>query len=404
MPQTLSCQEATSLLLQAVVPVQAQTIPLSQCAGRILFDDVKALCNVPLFDRSPYDGYALRAADTQGASLAHPVSLRIVEEVPAGSVPTKAVTAGTAVKILTGAPLPAGADAITKFEDTVFTPQTVTLYAPLSPGDNVIRAGEDTKEGQLLIPRGSVLDAGAAGTLAAQGVAQPTVYQKPVVGILSTGNEVQEVDVPLAPGKIRNTNRHALEAALLQAGCTPLYLGLASDRAEDIAALIQTGLATCDAVVMTGGVSVGDYDMTPAAFDLAGIHPLFRGVQLKPGGACLYGTRDSRLVCGLSGNPASALTNFYAVALPAFRKLAGHANPLPEEITVRLSTAFLKHSPSERLLRGRLAIVDGVAQMVLQGEQGNAVLSSMVGANLMALVPQGSGPLPEGTILKGFLI
>ena len=404
MKETMDYSSARDLLLAHVGPAAAERVPLDRCAGRVLAQDLIAAENIPPFDRSPYDGYAFRAQDTQDASRAHPVTLDILEEIPAGAVPTKEIVPGTAAKILTGAPIPPGADCVCMYEKTAFTRETVTLFAPMRPGANVVRAGEDVKRGAVLARRGDVIDAGIAGTLCAQGEAQPQVYRKLRVGLISTGNEVVEAETAPQPGKIRNSNRHALAAALQKEGMEPVYLGLAGDETPNIARLIQAGLASCDAVLLTGGVSVGDYDLTPAAMEASGIGILVRGVNLKPGMACAYGVKDGKPVCGLSGNPASALTNFYCIALPVLRKLAGRNDPIPVEITVTLHNSFTKKSPGTRVLRGRLDLSDGTARMILPEDQGNVVLSSTIGCDVMAIVPAGSGPLPAGTVLKGFVL
>lgn len=397
-------KQAQTLLLSAVEAVGTECVPLSECGGRILARDLLAVENVPAFDRSPYDGYAFRAADTTAATKDTPVTLRVLEEVPAGAVPTKTVTEGTAVKVLTGAPIPEGADAVIMFEKTRFTQEQVTLFAPMKAGENVIRAGEDTKKGDVLARFGDGIDPGLAGTLAAQGVEQPTVYKKPRVAVLSTGSELVEAEAAPGEGKIRNTNRYVLEAALRQLGCEPMYLGIAGDDREEIARRLQEGLATCDAVVTTGGVSVGDYDLTPDAMEAVGATLLFRGVDMKPGMACAYGVREGKLLCGLSGNPASALTNFYVVALPALRKLTGRRDALPQEIPVKLARDFKKKSPKTRFLRGKLDFTTGEVRMDFSGDQGNVVLSSTIGCRVLALIPAGSGPVPAGTELRGFLL
>ena len=404
MLRNIAYEQARQLLLDLVQPLGTERVPLSCCAGRILAQELRAEGNVPPFDRSAFDGYAFRAEDVADASKEHPVALRIVEEVPAGSVPTKAVTAGMAVKILTGAPVPEGADAIINYESTEFTHETVTLFAPVRRGANIVTAGEDVKAGQLLASEGMRIDAGLAGTLAGQGVAEPLVYRVPRVGIISTGNEVVEADAPAQPGKIRNTNRHALEAALMLAGMEPRYLGVGRDSAEEIAELYREGLRTCDAVLSTGGVSAGDYDLTPAAIELAGGTVLARGVKLKPGMACAYGHRDGKLACGLSGNPASFLTNFYCVVLPALRKLAGRADALPQEFEVVLANGFNKPSPGGRRLRGRLVLSGGEARFACAEGQGNAVISTAIGCDMMAIVPAGTGKLNAGDRLKGFML
>lgn len=397
-------EQARELLLASAVPVETERIPLSECGGRILAQKLSAQENIPSFDRSPYDGYALRAADTASAAKTAPVTLRILEEVPAGAVPAKTVTEGTATKVLTGAPIPDGADTVVMYEKTEFTKDSVTLFGPVKPGENIIRIGEDVQKGTLLAHQGDLIDPGLAGTLAAQGVSRPLVYRKARVAILSTGSELVESDAAPGNGQIRNSNRYMLEAALKQLGCEPVYLGIAGDSAADIAARLNRGLWECDAVVTTGGVSVGDYDLTPAAMEASGVELLFRGVDMKPGMACAYGVRDGKLVCGLSGNPASSLTNFYAVAMPALKKLSGRREHLPREISVTLPAGFEKKSPKTRFLRGKLGLTHGAVCMELPRDQGNIVLSSAIGCNVMAVVPAGSGPVSPGTVLKGFLL
>lgn len=397
-------QQAQSLLLETVSSVETERVPLSWCGGRILAQALIAQENVPAFDRSPYDGYALRAADTACATKEHPVTLRILEEIPAGSVPTQAIGAGQAAKILTGAPIPDGADAVVMFEKTHFTATHVTVFEPVNAGDNIVRTGEDIRRGAVLAQQGAVIDAGLAGTLAAQGDAVPEVYRRPRVAVLSTGSELVEADAVPTSGKIRNTNRCMLETALWQLGCQPVYLGIVGDSVAEIAAALEQGITTCDAVITTGGVSVGDYDLTPAAMETIGAEILFRGVEMKPGMACVYATCKGKLLCGLSGNPASALTNFYAVALPALKKLTGRSDCLPREISVTLAADFRKKNRQTRFLRGRLRLDSGIVCMELPKEQGNVVLSSTIGCDVVAVIPAGSGPVSAGTVLKGFLL
>lgn len=395
---------AREVLLRTVEPVAAETVALACCGGRVLAEDLSAAENVPAFDRSPYDGYAFRSADTAVASKTAPVTLRVIEEVPAGAVPTRACTEGAAVKLLTGAPIPEGADAVVKYEATEFTAHTVRIFFPARPGENIIRTGEDVRRGDILVRRGQRIDPGAAGTLAAQGISHVRMYRVPRVGIISTGDEVVEAGEERSPGKIYNSNRFTLAAALEALGCEAVYLGLAGDSVSGICRLLKQGLLECDAVVATGGVSAGDYDRTPEAMELAGVRLLFRGVDIKPGMACAYGEKDGRLVCGLSGNPASALTNFYALAAPALKKLAGLAGVIPELFPVRLNNGFRKGSPHTRLLRGKLTLSGGTAGMLLPPDQGNVVLSSAIGCDVIAIVPAGSGPLDAGTVLDGFLL
>ena len=395
---------ARDLLLGIAAPVTKETVPLCQCAGRVLGEDLIAAENIPPFDRSPYDGYSFRAADVAEASQESPVMLTILEEIPAGAVPTVTVTEGTAVKILTGAPIPPGADVVIPFEKTSFTDTTVTVFGPMKAGANIVRTGEDVRQGQVLVPGGHVIDAGSAGTLAAQGVVKPVVYRRPRVGIVSTGSELVEASEVPGPGKIRNSNRHTLEAAIAKAGCEPVYLGLAGDTTEGIARLMEQGLAECDLVISTGGVSVGDYDLTPDAMEMAGAEILIQRLDMKPGMACAFGACGGKLICALSGNPSSSLTTFYAVVLPVLHQLAGWREPIPQEIDMVIPHGFGKKSPATRFLRGTLDLSGGTVKLITPKEQGNVVLSSTIGCDAMAIVPAGTAKVEPGTVLKGFVL
>lgn len=396
--------EARELLMSVVSAVDCERVPLSGSGGRILAEALTAKENIPPFDRSPYDGYALRSEDVSLASREAPVTLRILEEIPAGSVPTQALSSGTAAKILTGAPIPEGADAVVMFEKTEFTESTVTLFAPVKSGSNIVRAGDDVRAGTVLAEAGSVIDSGLAGTLAAQGVTEPLVYRLPRIGLFSTGSELVEADRSPSAGQIRNTNRFALEAALHALGCTVEYFGIAGDSEAETAQILSKALSSCDAVISTGGVSVGDYDLTPAAMELVGAEIILRGVAMKPGMACVCAVKDGKLICGLSGNPASALTSFHVVVTPALKKLCGRKDALPTELSVHLKGGFKKSAPKTRFLRGKLEFDGGGITISCPREQGNGSLSSMIGCDAMAVIPAGSGPVDEGCVLKGYLI
>ncbi len=404
MVRNIGFEQARDLMLDYAEPVSIERVSLEECAGRILAQDVVARESVPAFDRSPYDGYAFRAVDSACASEADPVILHVLEEVAAGDVPKQDVTEGTAIKILTGAPIPRGADAVVMYEKTKFTETEVSLTEPVCSGDNIVRAGEDILQGELLAEKGSRIDCGIAGTLSSQGETYPQVYRRPRIGLITTGNEVVESDGEVPEGKIRNTNRYTLAAEVLRNGCEPVYIGQAGDAIEEIADLIEKGLETCDALLLTGGVSVGDYDLTPAAMERAGVHILVRGVGMKPGMACAYGEKDGKTVYGLSGNPASALTGFYAVAMPVLRKMTGRKDFIPQEIMVTLADDFPKKSRCTRLLRGRMDLSEGTVKMHMSQKQGNVVISSAIGCDVLAIVPAGSGPLSAGAVLKGFLL
>jgi molybdopterin molybdotransferase len=293
---------------------------------------------------------------------------------------------------------------VTKYEDTIFNAETVTISKTFQSGDNVVPRGEDVQKGQQLATAGTIIDSALLGTLAAQGITAPLVYAVPKVGIITTGSELVEPGTQLTGGKIVNTNQYTFRAAVAQAGCEPIFLGTPGDDPEAIAAAIAQGLPQCDLLISTGGVSVGDYDFTPDAMERAGATLHIRTLKLKPGGASAYGFASKTLLCGLSGNPASALTNFYAVVLPVLRRLRGLSTPHLTEIPVILGEDFNKKSPKTRLIRGILDLTTGENVMHVSRAQGNGVLHSLIGCDLLAEIPAGSPRLSAGTKLTAYLI
>lgn len=397
-------EAARNLLLERATPVTTEEILLDKSAGRVLGFDLKAAEDVPPFDRSAYDGYALRAEDVRTASRENSVTLRITETIPAGETAHLAVESGSAAHLMTGAPIPSGADCVINFERTEFTEKTVTLFAPLREGENIVRRGEDVQKGKLLAAMGSVIDAGLAGTLAAQGCSRVKVFRKPVVGIISTGNELVTPGMEQREGKIRDTNGPAFTALLTREGCQVQNLGVCGDETAEIEQRIRWGLKTCDALLLTGGVSVGNWDVTPDAMERCGVKMLVRGVNMKPGMACAFGEKEGKLVFGLSGNPASALTNYYACVMSAVRKLTGRKDLIPERMIMHLKEDVNKRSPSVRFLRGRLDLKDGRVGFVPSAGQGNVMLADMIGCYAFAVIPAGSGALPAGTRVTGFQV
>lgn len=400
----MTYNEAGKIIIEHVKVISSERAALSQCGGRISAQDITAKYNVPSFDRSPYDGYAFKVEDTVNA----PVKLRVVSEIRAGSVMNVPLKTGEAAKIMTGAKIPEGADAVIKYEDTEYTDSEVIISRQFKSDSNIIRAGEDIQAGKILVHKGDVIDSGRAGLIASQGIFDPEVYMKVNAGIISTGDEIMNAGEELHEGKIYNTNRYAFEAALNLSGFIPKFMGTARDDENEIASLIAESLPSCDVLILTGGVSAGDYDRIPAALNILGAKVIVRDVDMKPGGKCIYAlmneNMNEKLICCLSGNPASALTNYYAVLLPALRKISGLREFMPEEINLTLGNAFTKRSPKTRIIRGILNLSSGHAVMNVPSEQGNGVLSSMSGCNVMAVIPAGSERLSEGTMLKGFML
>ena len=400
----LSVEEQIRIVTDLVKPIGTEKIPLKEAAYRVIAQDVLAKEDVPPFRRSPLDGYAFRSVDVKDASPQAPVVLKVLEEIPAGGVSHFEITKGTAVRIMTGAPLPDSADCMINYEATEFTEEEVKIFRPVEAGSNVILPGEDTKKGTLLAKAGMPIDSGLAGTLAGQNIAEPEVFKIPKIGIITTGSELVEVGCELEGGKIHDSNAYTLTGAIKRIGCEPVLYGIAGDDIDTITERIVLAAEECDAVVLTGGVSVGDFDYTPAAMEKAGANILFAGAKLKPGMACAYGERKGKLIAALSGNPTSSVVNFLVIARPALCKLSGRNDWEPRYIRVTLKSGYPKPSKGTRLIHGTLDLTDGTVRMDLASRQGNVIISSSIGSDVIAIIPAGSGPLEPGAELKAFLI
>ena len=397
-------KEAQKILTDHIQATGTETVNIKKLYGRVLAEDITAMENVPPYARSPYDGYAFMASDTCWVSEERPVTLKVIENIKANQVPFNFVSSGTAIRLMTGAPIPGGADAVCKYEDTEFTDEEVTIKREYSSGENIIFAGEDIERGTLLARKGDIIDTGLTGTMASLGITEAEVYKRPVAGIISTGDEVIDIEEPLHPGMIRNSNRYTIASALESIGFDTVYLGHACDDEEEIKKLILDGERDCDIIVSTGGVSAGDYDLVPKAMELAGFNILVKGVNIKPGMACAYGIKYGMLMLALSGNPASSLTNLQCVCYPALRKLMGIRKYEHEPIKLKMKYDCVKKSHGVRFIRGRLKIEDGIAVLEASNEQGNVVISSTIGCNVYGIVSEEDEPPKAGTMIDGFLV
>lgn len=404
MKKNISLEEAQFSLLEKCPQMGEEYVNLTDALGRILSMDVKAQESIPPFDRSPYDGYAFRAEDTEKATGENPVIFEVIEEVPAGYAPKYKVSQGQAVKILTGAPIPEGANAVIKYEATESKGNLVSIFHSIKTGENVIYAGEDVKSGETIAYKGTVITPPIMGLLAAIGINNIPVYQRPKIAIVSTGDELLDAIEPLTPGKIRNSNSYTLHGYIESIGAKPLIIGIAKDKAEEVASFIKEGLEKADMVITTGGVSVGDYDVVGRSVDLIGAETLYWKIDIKPGSPTLVAVKDGKLILGLSGNPAAAMIVFQLLCFPYIKKMAGWVDYQSPKLEVVLKKDFRKSSPTRRYLRGKLIYEEGIPVLDNTGEQANGILSSLIGSNLLAEVPAGSGPLKSGTKLTAFII
>ena len=375
-----------------------ETLPLEKACGRIA---AKALCarmDQPPFDRSPLDGYALHSADTAGASRETPVTLPVSMKLYAGDAPAAALPAGCAARIMTGAPLPAGADCVLMQELTDSGEETVQLYSALKPQQNVVLRGEDIAAGAIIAAEGTPLTPAHLGVLAGQGIAAVPVYRTLTVGILSTGSELLAPGEPWAPGKIYDANGVQNAARLRQLGLA-VQRRHCSDDPEKIARQMQQLLSVCDAVVTSGGVSVGQKDYLPAVLERLGAQMIFAGVAQKPGSPMLAAKVGGKLVLCLSGNPFAAAATLEQYAVPALLRAAGRCEDgcIPPRTVRTLTTGFSKADKGERYLRAK-TMGENVA---IPGEgsaeaHSSGSLSAMIGCNCLVKLPAGSGPVAPG--------
>lgn len=401
-PTQISMEEGMGLLLSAAVPMDKEEVRLLDASGRVLACDVAAMEDIPPFDRSPLDGYAVRAADIAAAGAGSPVTLKIIGEVPAGYVAERGPQEGEAVKILTGAPIPEGADVVVRYEDTSFTEEEVILYQAMASGSNIVRAGEDVRAGQIVMTRGDILNAARIGVLAGLGYERVTVYKRPVVKILSTGDELVPVTEKLRPGKIRNSSAYMLRAFLQSWGMEAQICGIVKDDQKAIQEAIEACAEGADCVITTGGASASDRDLVLPALEAAGAQILFWKVRMKPGMATIAAQKKGTLVLGLSGNPSAAVAALFALCLPAFRKMCGRKDHQLPMIRAIMPEGFEKKSPGGRVLPGRLEIRGTTPCFITQKRQANGMISPWSDCDLIGIIPRGSGPLEKGCVIEAY--
>jgi molybdopterin molybdotransferase len=400
MKTNIALEEARELLLDFAQPVEDCLIALPESLGRVLSQDISASFDLPPFDKSPLDGYALRAADIKDAARQNPVTLQVIEEIQAGYMPREQVAAGTAIKVMTGAPIPVGADAVVKFEDVQRTGDLIELTAPEKSGGNIISLGEDVKQGEIVAQRGTLINPPLLGLLAAVGISQAPVFRQLKTAIFSTGDELMEPKEKLLPGKIYDSNLHSLFANCASLGAVPTSLGTVPDEKEAIVNRLLTALDQADVVITTGGVSVGDFDLVPAALAEIGAEVIFHRLKMKPGSPMIAAQYQNKLIIGLSGNPAAAFITFDLIAVPALKKMMGLSSPLYPELKAILTETYNKPSNQRRFLRAKLYQDKEKLCVKLTGNQSNGILKSLVNCNALIDIPAGSGSLAAGAEVR----
>jgi molybdopterin molybdotransferase len=393
----LSVDEARARILESIGPLGSERLAIGECGGRILAADTRARRALPPWDNSAMDGYAVRAADLPG-------SLPIAATIAAGAATGAVHEAGTATRIMTGAPLPAGADCVVIREVVEVAGEIATIDRPGVSGDNVRRAGEDIERDAVAVRAGTRLDAAEIGLLAAVGYPELEVGRRPRVAILSTGDELVDVSDAPPPDKIINSNAYALSVQVAEAGGIAERRPIASDNLVATTEAIAEALAGADVLITSGGVSVGDYDVVKQAFADAGVDIGFWKVAMKPGKPLAFGLAGDKPVFGLPGNPVSSMVSFELFARPALMAMQGATELARGRAPVVIAGDYRKDPGRAHYLRATLRRRDGILEAVPLAKQGSGMLTSMTGIDALVVVGADTTEVVAGEILDALIL
>ncbi len=407
----LSVDQARERILSHFQPVTTETLPLAGCSNRVLAQDIAATNDLPPFNNSSMDGFAVRAADVVDASSDSPRSLHVVADIPAGSQPTISLAAGEAARIMTGAPVPDGADAVIPVEDTNFdnrdagtpAPEDVQILTSARSGANVRPRGMDLRTGEVVLNMGRVLKPQDLGLLATLGFANVLVYRKPRIALFSSGDELLPVDAPLEEGKIRDSNSYTLAALLEEAGVEVIRLGVAKDNPDAVRALLEKAVGlNVDLILSSAGVSVGAFDFVKQVIESNGKMDFWR-VNMRPGKPLAFGEYKQILFIGLPGNPVSSFVGFEVFVRPTLQRLRGSLNGGRPTVRVRCEEQ-IDSDGRESYLRAQVREDEGSFIARLTGHQGSGNLHSLVQANALLIIPAGVKCVPAGQEVNAWLI
>ncbi len=391
----ITVDEALRAVLDAVSPLGIEKVGIMDALGRVLGEDVYARRNIPPQDNSAMDGIVVRSNDTRGASADKPVRFRLLEEIPAGHIPTRTIGPFEAAKIMTGATIPAGGDTVIRREEIREEGQSVLIIAPSEPGQDIRRAGEDVAEGELALTRGEVIRPAEIGMLASLGRSFVYVYQRPLVAIVATGNELVDIDETPSLWSIITSNSYSLASQVKECGALPLQVGIARDTKEDIICKFRNA-ARADVVISSGGVSVGDYDLVRGVIAEKWDGIQFWQVAMKPGKPFAFGHIGDKPFFGLPGNPVSSMISFEQFVRPALLKMMGHGNIYRPMVKAILAETISKKRGVKHFIRAQIAINDGIYTATTTGDQGSGILKSMVKANGLIIMPENATRVEKG--------
>lgn len=400
----LSVEEALEKVIEPITPLGSERIDLLSALGRVITENIIAPIDIPTTANSAMDGYAVRAIDLENASSSNPIRLKVIEDLPAGYIAKSNLDIGQAIRIMTGATIPNGADAVVMVEVTKTDGEYVEIYESVKVGQHIRLKGEDLQAGNLLISSGTKLGTSEIGVLALVQRPFVKVSRQPLVAILSTGDELVEIDEPITPGKVVNSNSYSLAALVKACGGTPFIQPIARDNEAEIRTSIEAALAA-DFIISSGGVSVGDYDYVKPVLNSLGAELKFWRVSMKPGKPIAFGMLKGKPYFGLPGNTVSSMLSFLLFVRPALLKAMNLAAPwtLPK-IKVVLDSDARSKGDRRTYLRATLRYDNGLFYARLAPRQGSGVLSSMLGANALVVLEESVTEMKKGELVDAIII
>lgn len=400
----IQVNEAIQKLLSRVSVLDAEVIDLSKSYGFILAEPILAKHDVPPFDRSRYDGYAIRSVDSINASGNKQISFQVIDKIGAGQMSTQKVGENEAIRIMTGAAIPKGADAVVMLEQTTQNDQTFTISQPFKPFENFSFQGEDVKKGEEILSKGQKIHPGTIALLATFGYEKVEVTKKPKVGILCTGTELLSVTEELQPGKIRNSNGPMIEAQLTRMGIDSINYGILPDNLDDCLNIVKQALCETEMVITTGGVSVGDFDYLPVIYKQLNAEVLFNKIAMRPGSVTTCAIAKGKLLFGLSGNPSSCFTAFELFTRPALQKMMGNGKLFLPHTKAFLTEDFTIPNPYTRFIRSVYRVQGNAANITSAGFNESNAVSSIAKGNAFMVLPGGTRDFQKGDLVDVLLL
>jgi len=383
----ITVEEALDKILSHIQPLGSEKVSILETLGRVIAEDIYANRDIPPLDNSGMDGYAVRSEDIRNVSRDRPIQLKVIGDLPAGFISSKIVEKGQAIRIMTGAPIPKGADSVIRVEDTRKENGFVTILRAVAPGENIRKAGADLRKGERVISIGDFIRPAEVGILASVGRAFVSVYQRPLVAILCTGEELVDVDGDWNEVKIVSSNSYTLAAQVKDCGAIPIQLGIARDRKEEIEEKLRQGIRA-DVLISSAGISVGDYDFVKDVLNDLGMEMVFWKVAMKPGKPLAFGTIGKKPVFGLPGNPVSSMVSFEQFVRPSLLKMMGHRQLFRPVVEAILKEDIHKEPGRRHFIRAFVSFEDNHYFVALTGAQGSEILRSMVRANGLIVIPE----------------